>query len=404
MRILILNQPFHPDVVATAQIAKDLADEFVAQGHSVTAIASRSIYGQSGAVLPRRETVDGIDIIRVGSNLFGKGSTVGRLADFANYYVQAVIRGLFMRRADAVICLTTPPYIAVVGLFLKVVRRTQVIYWLMDVYPDVMVSHGMIRERGLLRRILRRLHRFVLDHVDATVALGRCMKDRLVDQGADPAGIHVVHVWSPVKTKATEPARDDVRANSYRDGWRVGDRLLIMYSGNFGLAHDVDTFLATAEALKDDDRIRFAFVGGGKRKPIVEAFVRDRGLSNCVIEPYQPLEKLDELLSAADVHLISMEAPMCGLVVPSKFFGAAAAGRATIFIGPGDSEIALLIDEWECGGRIKPGDSASLTSLLQDIAADREKLNTLGVNARKGFETHSSRRASVEKILQLITQ
>lgn len=404
MRILILNQPFHPDVVATAQIAKDLADELVAQGHSVTAIASRSIYGQSGAVLPRRQRVDGIDIIRVGSNLFGKGTTIGRLADFASYYMQAVVKGLLMRRFDAVVCLTTPPYIALVGLFLKIVRRTRVIYWLMDVYPDVMVAHGMIRDRGVLHRALRRLHRFVLDHCDATVALGRCMKDRLVDQGADPANIHVVHVWSPVNTTSQAPQSDGANPNSYRNRWGVGDRTLVMYSGNFGLAHDVDTFLHAAEALKDDDRIRFAFVGGGKRKPIVEAFVRDRGLTNCVIEPYQPRERLDDLLTSADVHLISMEEPMCGLVVPSKFFGAAAAGRATIFIGPDKSEIALLIDEWDCGGRVEPGDSAHLKNLLQSFVADREKLNILGDNARRGFESHSSRRAGVEQILRLITE
>ena len=82
MRILVLNQPFHPDVVATAQITKDLADELVRRGHSVTVIASRSLYGRLGASLPRRERVDGIDIMRVGGNLFGKETVLGRLADF----------------------------------------------------------------------------------------------------------------------------------------------------------------------------------------------------------------------------------------------------------------------------------------------------------------------------------
>ncbi|HBS29816.1 MAG TPA: hypothetical protein DEB06_10300, partial [Phycisphaerales bacterium] len=196
MRVLILNQPFHPDVVATAQIAKDLADDLVARGHEVTAIASRSIYGRRGATLPRRETVGGIRIIRVGSNIFGKGAVVGRLLDFGAYYLMAALHGLFNRRFDVAVCLTTPPFIATVGLLLRGLRGTRVVLWTMDVYPDVMVAHAMLRERSLLHRLLRRLHRRVLRGVDAIIVLGRCMKERLIDQGGDPAKIEVVPVWS----------------------------------------------------------------------------------------------------------------------------------------------------------------------------------------------------------------
>ncbi|MFW5877439.1 MAG: glycosyltransferase family 4 protein, partial [Myxococcota bacterium] len=294
MRILLLNQPFHPDVVASAQILKDLADDLVADGHRVTAVASASLYGQPGTTLPARENVDGIEVIRVGHNRFGKAHVAGRLLDFAGYYVRAVAEALRGERYDAVVCLTTPPYLVLAGLLIGRLRASRVIYWLMDVYPDVMVAHGMIREGGPVHAALTRLHRAAIDRADATVVLGRCMRDRLVDQGARPGRIHVVPVWSAAP--ATEvPSRED---NPYRREWDVGDRLLVMYAGNFGLAHDVGTFLQAAEALRHDDRIRFAFVGGGLRKPEVDAFVRERGLANCVLEGYQPRERLAELLAA----------------------------------------------------------------------------------------------------------
>jgi glycosyltransferase involved in cell wall biosynthesis len=186
LRVLILNQPFHPDVVATAQIATDLADALVARGHSVTAIASRSIYGDTGATLPKFESVDGVEIRRVGSARFGRRSTLGRLIDFAGYYCQALVKGLRLERFDVVICLTTPPYIALVGLLIRSIRGGRVVYWLMDVYPDVMIAHGMLREGSILHRVLRWLHHRVLESVDATIALGRCMRDRLVAQGVAP--------------------------------------------------------------------------------------------------------------------------------------------------------------------------------------------------------------------------
>ena len=398
-RVLILNQPFHPDVVATAQIAKDLADALVARGWSVTAIASRSIYGQKGATLPKRETVDGIEIIRVGSNVFGKTSMLGRLVNFAMYYASALVRGLTMRRNDAVVCLTTPPYVALVGLLLRALRGGRVVYWLMDVYPDVMVAHGMLRDGSLLHRALRRLHLGVLRRVDATIALGRCMKDRLVAQGASGERITVVPVWSVADGA---PAALGDADNAYRREWEVGGRLLVMYSGNFGLGHDVQTFLQAAELLRDDDRVRFAFVGGGARKPEVEAFVHDRGLHNCVVAAYQPRERLAELLGAADLHLVTMLDLWWGLVVPSKFFGVAGAGRGAIYVGPAQSEVGRLIDEWGCGLRLDIGDAAGLAARLGELAGDRARLAAMGGAAAEMHERVASREACARTIESLL--
>lgn len=399
LRVLILNQPFHPDVVATAQIAKDLADGLVARGHSVTAIASRSIYGQTGAALPKREAVGGVEIHRVGAARFGRRSTLGRLLDFATYYLQALVKGLRLERFDVVICLTTPPYIALVGLLIRAVRGGRVVYWLMDVYPDVMIAHGMLREGSMLHRILRGLHHRVLEKVDATIALGRCMRDRLVDQGVAPERVDVVPVWPVTEPEAVPNRRD---ANAYRVEWGVGDRMLVMYSGNFGLAHDVATFLDAAERLRDDDAIRFAFVGGGRRKAEVEAFVRERGLTNCTVADYQPRERLAELLAAADAHLVSMIPAWSGLVVPSKFYGVAGVGRPVFFIGPASSEIARLCEETGCGERVAPGDGAGLADRIRTLAGDRPRLDRMGRAAAAMAERQVSRSRCVGRIAEIV--
>jgi len=399
LRVLILNQPFHPDVVATAQIAKDLADDLVARGHAVTAIASRSIYGQTGAALPKLERVDGIEIHRVGAARFGRRSTLGRLVDFAAYYLQALVKGLRLERFDVVICLTTPPYIALVGLLIRAVRGGRVVYWLMDVYPDVMVAHGMLREGSLLHQLLRWLHHRVLKSVDATIALGRCMRERLVAQGIERGRVEVVPVWSVAEPA---PPSNPGSANAYRDEWGVGRRMLVMYSGNFGLAHDVATFLDAADTLRDSDDIRFAFIGGGKRKAQVEDFVRRRDLTNCVVADYQPRERLGELLAAADVHLVTMIPSWSGLVVPSKFYGVAGAGRAVVFIGPESSEIAMACRESGCGTRIAPGDAEGLVRTLRALAADLEALAAMARAGASLASTHASRARCAGRIAAIV--
>ncbi|MFG0257043.1 MAG: glycosyltransferase family 4 protein [Phycisphaerales bacterium JB043] len=400
LRIVILNQPFAPDVVATAQIAKDFADACVDRGHTVRAIASRSIYGQTGSSLPRRETLDGIEVIRVGSNVFGKKSTLGRLFDFAMYYCRALWVGLFGPRQDVIVCLTTPPYIAFVALMIRLLRGGKVVYWLMDIYPDVMIAHDMIRERGVVHRVLRRLHRSILKRVNATIVLGRCMEERLVAQGAPPDKISVIPVWGVTDESAHSHA--PALSNPYRVQWDVGDRCLVMYSGNFGLAHDVQTFLDGALRARDDDRYRFALVGGGKRKERVATFVTENGLDSCAVEPYQPRERLGELLSAADVHLVTMESAWWGLVVPSKFFGVGAIGRPVLFIGPAQSEIARLINEWECGYVIEPGDVDALLESLDALASDSELRVTMGRRASEMSASVSRRSACTDRMLEVI--
>jgi glycosyltransferase involved in cell wall biosynthesis len=175
-----------------------------------------------------------------------------------------------------------------------------------------------------------------------------------------------------------------------------------MYSGNFGLAHDVDTFLEAARRLRDDDRFRFAFVGGGKRKSQVERFVEEHGLANCIVEEYQPRERLGELLSAADVHLVTMMPSWWGLVVPSKFFGVAAIGRPVVFVGPEQSEIARLIEEWECGCTCGVGDVDTLIREIERLVSDSSVRGKMGRQAGEMAACVSSRSDCIRQLFDAV--
>ena len=103
------------------------------------------------------------------------------------------------------------------------------------------------------------------------------------------------------------------------------------------------------------EQILFVFVGGGAQRAKLEREILKRKLTNVRLHPYQPRELLAETLGVADVHLVSLNPKLEGLIVPSKFYGIAAAGRPTLFIGAADGEIARLIDEFECGFTINSG-------------------------------------------------
>ena len=400
MRVLLLNQVYYPDVAATAQHAHDLARHLVHHGHQVTAIASRSFYGQKGAALPRRETVDGVHIIRVGRSLFGKSGIIARIADFALFYLAAGTRAIFGRKHDVVICFTTPPFIALVGWLLRLTRRSRFVYWVMDLYPDLPVACGVMKPRSLPTRFFTAVNRFCLRRVDRTVVLGRCMEQLVRAHGGTGDNVRRIGVWA-AQSDTTPIPRDE---NPYRTRWDLGDRFVVMYSGNFGLGHDVQTMCDAAERLRDDDRIRFVFVGGGKKKGIVEDFVRAHNLSNCVLAPYQPLENLHESLSCADLHLASLLEGVEGIMVPCKLFGVMAARRACVFIGHPSSELARVLDEHDCGFNVRQGDVDGLVGIIERLRDDAQECERLGENAYRALHEAYDSESSCERWRELLEE
>jgi colanic acid biosynthesis glycosyl transferase WcaI len=389
MHVVLLNQAFHPDVVATAQMGKDLADALVRRGHRVSVVASRSIYGKSGAVLPKRETIPvaaitphdkpgAIQAYRVGFSMFGKSSIAARIADFALFYLLATLRVLTLPRADVIICYTTPPFIALVGILCRWFRGSKAVYWVMDLYPDLPVACGVMKPAALPTRLFERLNRYLLRASDVCVVLGRCMQDRVLAKGTPAARVVRIPVWADLS--GLEPVPHP--GNDYRARWAPRNEFLVMYSGNLGLGHDARTMIDAMILLKNEPDIRFVFIGGGKRRKEVADAVASNALTNVVMEEYQPREAIARSLSAGDLHLISLKEGVEGIMVPSKLFGIMAVARASVFVGHPSSEISRVLTESSAGLTIREGDAQGLADAIRTLRDDRARAAQMGQNAR----------------------
>ena len=394
MRICILNQAYWPDVVATSQHMTDWAEHLAAHGHDVTVIASRSVYGQQGAVLPKRETHNGVRILRVGANRFGKRGLVHRALDFAKFHALALLKSLTGRRQDVIVCLTTPPFIGVVGLLTRAFRGSRYVQYEMDVYPDVAVALGALRQNSLAHKLFDRLHRKMLGTAARIVVLGRDMHALIAAKGVPAHKLALVTPWADPDEIVPVPREQ----NTFRREHHLQDAFVIMYSGNLGLGHDVTTICAAMEQLATSSPspprssgrsnapedasdqfpipnpqfpsppIRFVFIGGGKRMDEIRAFAAAHHLTPPLILDYQPRERLAETLSAADAHLITQAPGTTGLIVPSKLYGILAAGRPILYIGPLDTEVALTVQEHRLGDRIAIGDVEALVAAIRRLA------------------------------------
>jgi glycosyltransferase involved in cell wall biosynthesis len=400
MRVLVLNQTFFPDLVATAQHMADLGRYMVRQGHDFDVIASRSAYLEHGALLPKYEEWEGIQVHRVGRSFFGKGTILQRALDFGFFHIAAMFKALRVRRPDVVLCLTTPPFIVTVGWMLRLVRGCRLVYLVMDLYPDVPVACGVMKRGGLLTGVLERINRFCLRRADRTVVLGRCMRERVAEKIGAAEHMRMVTPWaSGEEITPLPPTENRLRAER---GWN--EAFVVAYCGNFGLAHDLETILKAAEELANEAGMRFAFVGGGARRGEVERWAAERKLTNVSIQDYQPRERLGELLAAADVHLISMREGIAGLIVPCKLYGIMAAGRPAVFVGPAESEVARTIEEWECGFVVRCGDVAGLVERLQWLRSNPDEAARMGRRAREALEAEHEQEACCRRLAGVLEE
>ncbi len=398
MKVLLLNQVFWPDVAATAQHGHDLGRYLAQHGVQVTALASRSLYSETGKALPREGGVDGIRIVRAGQSRFGKAALTARAFDFVSFYLAALWKAIWLPRQDIVVCFTTPPFIAFVGILLRWLKGTKVVCWTMDLYPDVPVAAGVLRRGSLAHSLFDAVDRFSLRHADRVVVLGRCMQQRLLEKGVDPKRMEVINVWADGDEVSVRP----IEGNALRTAWQVGDRFVIEYSGNFGIGHDGETMYRAMQATRADDSIRWVIVGGGTKRGELEAFVMTHDIVNAVLKPYQPREALGELLSLGNVHLVSVAENFSGLLVPSKFYGVLAAARPVLYVGPRESEVARVIEESQCGLVIEQGDSAGLVKAIETLHADPQLAQAMGRRAREVFERTFTRSHACERWLRLL--
>lgn len=261
MHILFVNQFFWPDEAPTGRLLEDLSHVLTAQGHEVSIICGPSEYrGHSDRPAPPA------NIIRVPALRFSKEGRT-RMISWVSFLIAAGIRAIGVKRPNLIVAMTTPPGLSLAMLPASLLRRSSLWIWEMDVYPDVAAATSVVSAESWAFRYIRRAIDISRRTADGIVALGECMKRRLIDHGLSPDKVHVHENWAEVS---------EVPPIQYK----AGETLRVLYSGNLGLVHDVETIRAVLLRMKDHHGIEFVFAGGGAQRPALEEFCRLNGLRN----------------------------------------------------------------------------------------------------------------------------
>ena len=380
--IVFVNRFFYPDQSATAQVLTDLVRALSVRGFQVHVICSRQTYDDPNARMPPRDRIFGARVHRVATTRFGRDRLFGRAMDYASFYASCAVALLrVLKRGDVLIVKTDPPLMSILAAPIAALKGVALLNWQQDVFPEVATILDKNPLPNWLDGWLRRLRNASLRSARMNVVIGGRMRDYLAASGIASAKLCVIENWAD--GEAIRPKSSGASALRLRLG--LADRFVVCYSGNLGRAHEYDTLLAAAEALKLEHAFVFLMVGGGAKMAALRRAVEERALENFCFLPYQPREALDDSLAAADVHLASLIPSLEGLIVPSKLYGVLAAGRPLIYIGRPDGEVAQVLDGAQCGLTVRVGDTAALTAALKNLREHPELGAAMGTRARQLF-------------------
>lgn len=365
-RILLLSQFFYPDRTGTGRVMGELFSALAEIGFAVDVVASRQEYGDiSGRILPSFERYGSVRVFRCFRWFRTQESAFGRIFNYVMVFFCTLWTCLhhgLTREKDILVSVSNPPIMPLLGLLLR--RRGQrFIYILHDLYPDIAIAMGVVGARHLFSRVMFAVNRYVFGYADKIVVLGRDMKAYLQTEYQVPKErMVVIPNW----------ARDGI---SYQEH-PPHRTFRLLYTGNMGRFHDLALAVEAFRILPDAELI---FVGEGASK--AGLMERARGMKNIRFLPFLEDTAYQEILIEADACLVSLEANLSGLAVPSKFYTYLAAGRPMIAISDRTTEMAMTIQENNVGFVVPHGDVEVFLAAVAFLRENEDEAHEMGKRA-----------------------
>jgi len=400
VRIVYVVPHFAPDTAPTGALATQLVEEWAGLGHTVEVVTSLPWYREHrieegyGGRLVRREDTPWGQITRLHPfPTEDKQNLLRRALSFGGFSALASAVASRGPAADVVVAMSPPLTLGAAGWAVAKARRARFIFNVQDVFPDIAVELGAIRNRWVISAA-RALERRVYRSADAVTVLSEDLASNVRGKSARPDNVHVIPNF--VDTLAIRPAEKE---NAYRREFGLSGKTVVMYAGNVGLSQSLELVLDAAAALAYEEDLVFVINGHGARREALES--KAAGLDNVRFVDFQPPERLPEVLATADVHLVPLKSGLASSSFPSKTYSILAAGRPLIASIDQSTEIATVIERSGAGVTIPPDDAEALTKALRRMLDAPDDAREMGARGRAYVERYVSRGAVAKAYVEL---
>jgi colanic acid biosynthesis glycosyl transferase WcaI len=397
LHVQIIAQYFKPETVGSGVWIHQLATDLVGLGHQVSVVTSFPNYpervvfeGYRGRMF-MRERMDGVDIVRTYIYASPDEGMLSRTLNFGSFCASAAIGGLFAPKPDVIYCVMPPMPLGVSAEFLGFLKSAPVVVNVQDIYPDIAVAVGVLRNPTAIR-FFKWMERSIYRHAASIVVIADGFKENIERKGVPEEKIHVVPNWADPDEILPGP-----KSNAFREELGVKDRFTLSYSGSLSFNTDLNSVLGAAELLADEP-FSFVIVGDGVKKAELMRRAEKMRLGNVQFHPFQPLEMYPQVLAAADMNLVTLNRQAATSSVPSKMFKMMASERPVLAITMQGNEVHRLVQDAQCGLIVPPEDPVKLAEALRYAASNSKEMERMGVNARRYLVENHSRQDCVRRI------
>lgn len=403
MHILFLTDNFPPEVNAPASRTHEHAREWVRLGHRVTVVTCAPNFPKGEVFagyrnrLWQRETIDGIEVVRVWTYITANEGFVRRTLDYLSFMLSATVAAAFVRGADVVIG-TSPQFFTVCAAYVvSCYKRVPFVFELRDLWPESIRAVGAMRSPRLLAA-LERVELFLYRRAALIVSVTHAFRRNLEGRGI--AGEKIVVVRNGADLERFSPRERD---GGLARQLGLEGRFVAGYVGTHGMAHALGTILEAAAKLKTHaagDEIRFLLLGDGAEKAALVARAKQLGLDNVLFVDNVPKGDVARFWSLLDVSIIHLRcSDLFKAVIPSKLFECMAMGIPVLHGVAGES--AEIVESESVGRVFRCEDADSLVAELLEIRADGEALARFRANAVKAAPRYDRRSAAL-RMLQAV--
>jgi len=397
MRILIYSANFAPEQTGIGKYSGDMALWLADQGHSVRVVAAPPYYPMwkvdpsYARPLYRREMWHGVDVLRAPLWVPKKPRGVSRVLHLMSFAFTSfpLVVAQVSWRPDLV--MTVAPSFLCAPAALLTARLSGARSWLhlQDFEVDLAFRMGLLKGRWVKRLVLR-MERAILRRFDRVSSISSRMVETLLTKGVDPKRTFYFPNWVDIAR-----IKPSLNGGAYRAQLGIPlNAAVVLFSGSLGGKQGLTIIPEAARLLRAREDIIFLVCGDGVMKPQLQEMAAD--LPNFRFLPLQPIERLGELLTMADIHLLPQSADAADLVLPSKLSGMLASGRPVIATGGEGTELHAVVSK--CGLVVTPHDTEGFAAAISRLVDEPAYRQELGHRARAHAESNFERDAVLTRI------
>lgn len=394
-KLWIYSELFYPEETSTSFIMTKIANKLVDK-YEVEVISGFPTYDKN-------QTTDllhldsRIKLTRLKSYAGNKDQILSRILKLLALSFQFFFHLIFkVKSGEKIFTVTNPAPFLVFASFIKKFKNIEITLLVHDVFPENTLAAGFLKDaKDFKYKLAKRIFDKAYSRIDHLIVLGRDMEkffgEKMKDYHKLPK-ISVIENWTDVK--AIFPMKN-IPHNK--------EKIVFQFAGNLGSIQGLEALMKVIAKVQNNNII-FEFIGDGKIKNTMLKLVNERNIQNVIFKPPFLRNQQNEILNSCDIAIVSLADKMLGLGVPSKTYNILAAGKPILYIGDRNSEVGILMRDFDLGFQFEPKENVELLAFFNSLNIEETKIliQEKGLNARKLAEDKFSEDIILDKYITMI--